>query len=147
VKARRAPTRAVLFAAAAAYAALATGCSVRTGPPRVDFGVPCGACGMPVRDPRFACVQGDRAKRTQYDAIECLLRDGSPRPGERIYLSDYDLPALHAADSMWVVKGEFPSPMGGGLAALLSRAGAEQIATETRGRVGRLADFAVGPTQ
>jgi nitrous oxide reductase accessory protein NosL len=136
-----------LFAVAAACAMLATGCSVRTGPPRVDFGTPCRACGMPIRDPRFACVRGDGGKRAQYDAIECLLHDGSPRRGEEIYLSDYGRPALHAADSMWVVKGEFPSPMGGGLAALLSRAGAEQIATETRGRVGRLADFAEGPTQ
>jgi nitrous oxide reductase accessory protein NosL len=136
-----------LFAAATAYAVLATGCSLRTGPPRVDFGAPCRACGMPIRDSRFACVRGDGGKQTQYDSIECLLRDGPPRGGEKVYLSDYDRPALHAADSMWVVKGEFPSPMGGGLAALLSRAWAEQIATETRGRVGRLADFTVGPTQ
>jgi nitrous oxide reductase accessory protein NosL len=143
VKARGAT---VLLAVAAAYAMLATGCSVRTGPPRVDFGAPCRACGMPVRDPHFACVRGNGAELTQFDSIECLLREGPPRRGEAIYLSDYDGLTLHAADSMWVVKGEFLSPMGGGLAALLSRAGAERIAAETRGRAGRLADFAVGAT-
>ena len=51
---------------------------------------------------------------------------------------------LHAADSMWVVRGSFPSPMGGGYAAFLERASADDVAARTSGRVARLASFTGG---
>ena len=95
----------------------------------------CTSCGMEIRDLRYACERrADRGWR-RYDAIECLLRDGVTA---QAWLTDYDGATLHAADSMWVVKGSFPSPMGGGLAAFLSRDAAERVASQTSGHVDRL---------
>jgi hypothetical protein len=95
---------------------------------------------MEIRDLRFACERRATTAWRAYDSIECLLRAGSIAEG--VYLTDYDRKTLHPADSLWVVRGEFPSPMGGGFAAFLDRGPAEEIAGSRRGRVGRLADFA-----
>lgn len=130
------PAAAVVFVLAAALAA--GGCGRSTDRPRVERGAPCAACGMPIRDERFACVRGAPGAYRSYDAIECLTREGPAKSGEGIYLADYDTGSLHAADSIWVVRGDFPSPMGAGLAGFLDRASADQVAAETRGRVGRL---------
>jgi hypothetical protein len=97
---------------------------------------------MPIHDLRFACVRGAGNRYRSFDAIECLLREGGLSAGEGAYLADYDAEALHAADSIWVVHGEFPSPMGVGLAGFIDRAAAEQIAAETHGRVARVWDLA-----
>jgi nitrous oxide reductase accessory protein NosL len=74
-----------------------------------------------------------------YDSIECLVRDADSPAGA--WLADCDDRTLHAADSMWVVRGELPSPMGGGLAACLRREAAEETAARTRGAVLRLGDL------
>jgi len=95
---------------------------------------------MSVEDRRFACERADARGYRVYDSIECLLRDAPGRSGA-MWLADYDRATLHAADSLWVVRGEFPSPMGGGFAAFLERAAAERVAAATRGRVDRLAAF------
>jgi hypothetical protein len=113
---------------------------------------------MEVRDLRFACER-DAGKRWRvYDSIECLIRDAAaapaapvagaigPRP-DAVWLSDYDHQALHASDSLWVVRGEFASPMGGGFAAFLDLAAADSIAAATRGRVDRLAAFMATPAE
>ena len=118
------------------------GCGRNRGVARVDVGAPCAACGMPVRNLQFACVRGLDGRHRSFDAIECLLREGALRRGETAHLADYDTGGLHAADSVWVVRGEFPSPMGAGLAGFIDRAAADQIAAETHGRVARLWDFA-----
>jgi len=95
---------------------------------------------MEIQDLRFACERrADKSWRV-YDSIECLLGDG-PVAGA-VYLADYDRKTLHSADSLWVVRGEFPSPMGGGFAAFLGRESADEIAASSRGTVGRLGDFA-----
>lgn len=99
----------------------------------------CASCGMEVRDLRFACERRTDRGWRRYDAIECLLRDGTIAEA---WLTDYDQTALHAADSVWIVKGSFPSPMGGGLAAFLSRDAAERVAAQTSGHVDRLAAIA-----
>lgn len=127
------------FVGAAAVAWLA-GCAPTPGPPAIALGTECVTCGMEVRDLRFACERADGRDWRVYDAIECLLADPGPR-GVETYLADYDQQALHRADSMWVVKGEFASPMGGGLVAFLDLAAADSIAAATRGRVDRLAAF------
>jgi hypothetical protein len=59
-----------------------------------------------------------------------------------VVITDYDGAALHPAESLWVVKGSFPTPMGGGLAAFLRRASADEVASATAGRVERLPRFA-----
>jgi nitrous oxide reductase accessory protein NosL len=137
VRARVVFVRMVLLAAA-----LGGGCARPAGPPRIRFGAPCATCGMTILDSKFACERvGPRGVR-QYDSIECLLRAGAPGTSETIFLSEYDEAVLHASDSLWVVHGDFPSPMSGGLAAFADRPNAELVAKETRGRVGRLAEFA-----
>lgn len=134
----RCRARGTAFAFAILVAFAAAGCGRSTDRLRVELGTPCAACGMPINDARFACLRGSRGAYRSYDAIECLRRGGSAAPGEAIYLADYDTASLHAADSIWVVRGDFPSPMGAGLAGFLDRAIADQVAAETRGRVGRL---------
>ena len=126
----------------ASLVALGGGCARPAGPPRIHFGAPCATCGMTIQDPKFACERvGPRSVR-QYDSIECLLRAGAPVASETVFLSEYDEATLRASDSLWVVHGDFPSPMSGGLAAFADRPNADQIAKQTRGRVGRLAEFA-----
>ncbi len=121
---------------------LAAACARSQGPPRVRLGAPCAACGMAIRDARFACVLREGGKDRQYDSIECLLEDGPPPADASAHLADYDWSVLHTADSLWVVKGDFPSPMGGGLAAFSALESAREIAARTSGRVGRLAELA-----
>lgn len=99
---------------------------------------------MSIRDTHFACVRGGHGRYRQYDSIECLLRDGPARAGESIYLSDYDLERLCSADSVWVVQGSFPTPMGGGFAAFAAERSARDVGTRTQGRVGRLHQFLGG---
>jgi hypothetical protein len=90
---------------------------------------------MEVGDLGFACELARKDSVHVYDSIECLLRD-HPATGDRVYLADYDTRALHPADSLWIVKGSFPTPMGGGLAAFLSRHAADEVAARAHGRVG-----------
>jgi nitrous oxide reductase accessory protein NosL len=127
--------------------ALLAGCGAPAGPRPIAHGTPCARCGMEVRDLRFACERAEGKGWRVYDAIECLLADPPTAASGRAYLSDYDRQSLHAADSLWVVKGEFASPMGGGFAAFLSLAAADSIAAVTRGRVDRLAAFVPPPAQ
>lgn len=126
------------IAALAAVLALG-GCAGGAGAPAIHAGDECAACGMAIHDLRYASARGVRGAARTYDAIECLLRD-STATGPA-WLPDWDQATLHAADSMWVVQGELPSPMGGGFAAFLDRATADEIATTRSGVVGRLADF------
>lgn len=126
---------------------LAAGCAGAGGPPPIVTGAACATCGMEVRDLRFACERRIGGDWRVYDAIECLMRDAaSPSGTGDTWLADYDTQALIAADSAWVVRGAFASPMGGGLAAFRGRAAADSIAAETRGRVERLATFLAEPT-
>lgn len=117
-------------------------CAPAAAPPPIRAGMRCETCGMEIRDPRFACERRAGRSWHRYDAIECLIRDAGEHAGAQAWLTDYDATTLHAADSVWVVQGAFPSPMGGGLAAFLSRDAADRVAAATRGRVDRLAAFA-----
>ena len=114
---------------------LLAGCS--SGPPHIKAGTACARCGMAVAEMRFACEsrQGDAWKT--YDSIECLIASGGANAAS--WLMDYDTRTLHAADSMWVVHGSFPTPMGGGYAAFLDKGAANEVAARTHGSVARLA--------
>lgn len=113
---------------------------VSAGPPAIRLGAECAACGMPIEDLRFACERPLGRQWRAYDSIECLVRDGGA--SGPAWLADYDRSTLAAAESLWVVKGDFPSPMGGGLAAFRDRTAADEVAARTDGRVGRLAEIA-----
>jgi nitrous oxide reductase accessory protein NosL len=130
----------VLRALAVAAAALVTaGCARSTGPPPITPGTPCVVCGMAIQDLRYVTERRAGRAWRAYDSIECLLRDAPA--GVEAWLADYDSRTLHAADSMWVVHGDLPSPMGGGFAAFRDRAAADDVAARTRGTVDRIAAF------
>ena len=114
-------------------------CHPSARPPAIQVGRECVRCGMSIEDLRFACERQVERGWRQYDSIECLKSDGGNGPA---WLADYDSRTLAPAESVWVVEGEFPSPMGGGLAAFRDRAAAEEIASRTQGRVERLAAVA-----
>ena len=105
--------------------------------------MPCATCGMAVEEIRFAGVVRGAGGDRQYDSIECLVKGLTERDA-RAYVSDYDQGTLHAAESVWVVKGDFPTPMGGGLAAFASLESAREVASQTHGRVLRLAELTGG---
>ena len=108
--------------------------------PRVAFGTRCNACSMTITDARFACVRRDDGRWKSFDSIECLLRDGHAASAT-VRLADYDTRRLVPADSLWLVQGDLPTPMGGGLAAFAGRAASEQVASETHGTVRRFAEL------
>ena len=131
----------------AASLASGAGCARSQGPPAIRLGTACAGCGMEVHDLRFACERGGPGAWRVYDAIECLIRDAgtTPKAPHDAWLADYDRQTLHPADSLWVVRGSFPSPMGGGFAAFLARTAADSVATATQGRVERLATWLATP--
>jgi nitrous oxide reductase accessory protein NosL len=139
-RARRTGSR--LTAAALAIALVALAACARTGPPPIARGTRCDACGMEIQNLRFACERSVDGTWRRYDAIECMLSDMRQAPGQAAWLADYDEARLAPAESLWVVKGDVPSPMGGGYAAFMARASADSIAAATHGRVARLTEFA-----
>jgi len=129
-----------------AWLLLLAGCTRAGGPPPIARSAACATCGMTVGSSRFACER-QRAGRTRvYDSIECLLRDAESATSDATWLRDYDDGSLHAADSMWLVRGTFATPMGGGYAAFHSGASAAQLARETGGRAARWDDGALAET-
>jgi nitrous oxide reductase accessory protein NosL len=114
----------------------AAGCDRHEGPVPIRLGTPCSSCGMEIQDLSFACEVARPGSVRVYDSIECLLRD-APVRGAVPYLADYDSRSLHPADSLWIVKGRFPSPMGGGLASFTRLEAAEEVAQRSHGHVGR----------
>ena len=129
------PERRALTTIVLVLAACTGGCARLPEPVPIAKGTPCALCGMEVSDLGFACERARKDGVRIYDSIECLLRD-RPVAGDRVYLTDYDSRALHRADSLWIVKGYFPTPMGGGLACFLSRSAANEVAVRAHGRVG-----------
>ena len=127
-----------------ALAALLAGCAAGSGPPRISRGEPCAVCGMAIQDLRYAATRPAGRAWRAYDSIECLLREAATAGAA--WLPDYDSGTLHPADSMWVVRGDLPSPMGGGFVAFAARATADEVAARTRGRVERLEAFLDGAT-
>jgi hypothetical protein len=121
--------------------AVLSGCSSGDRP-RIAVGTRCANCGMATTDLRFACARRVAGRWLTYDSIECLIQGGARDGVGPCWLADYDARVLRPADSLWVVRGQFPSPMGGGFAAFTSREAAESIAGETHGRVDRFAGWA-----
>lgn len=121
-----------------------SGCTGADGPPRIEAGTRCVACGMEARDLRWAAARQVDGRVRVYDSIECAVKDGAAsdtRSELALYLSDFPTAALHRSDSLWVVRANLPSPMGGGFAAFLDRGTAERVALDRGGRFARLASF------
>jgi nitrous oxide reductase accessory protein NosL len=130
------------------FAILTAGCGSASddGAPRIVAGTPCAGCGMEARDLRWSAARRMDDRVRVYDSIECALRDESDAAASAretvLYLADFETSALHRSDSLWVVRADIPSPMGGGFAAFLDPKAAARIATERNGRVARFPDFA-----
>lgn len=86
---------------------------------KIPDGAVCHVCGMNADDLGFASLlrtpEGDKV----FDAIECAVRHVRLHPGGNVWLPDLPSGVLQPADSMRVVKANYPSPMGGGYAAFL----------------------------
>lgn len=122
-------------------ALLAAGCATADRP-RIALKTPCASCSMEITDLRFACARRAGATWRPYDSIECLIQEAAKTAGGPAWLADYDTRTFHPADSLWVVKGAFPSPMGGGFAAFANREAADRVASETHGSADRFAAWA-----
>ncbi len=128
--------------ALAMWVALAfAGCRSTEGPPAIDPHTACVKCGMQASDLSLACEARSGDAWHVYDSIECALRDDRVTDPTTLYLADYDSKGLHRADSLWVVHGHFPTPMGGGYAAFATRDAADDLAGTTQGRVDRVTAF------
>ncbi len=124
-----------MVCAAALGLLLVAGCARRgNGPVPIRIGQTCVHCGMDVRNVRFACevVRGGKVK--VYDSLECMRAAGAPADSH-IYVTDYDHGVLIPLAESYIVRGQFPSPMSGGLAAFGARLAAEDVATQTHGHV------------
>jgi nitrous oxide reductase accessory protein NosL len=129
------------FAVGCALVLALAGCARSETPPVIARGAECASCGMRVGDPRWACERRADGHWLVYDSIECLLSDKTPGPA---WLTDWDHGTLHAADSVWIVHGDLPGPMGGGYVAFLDRASAEDVAAARHGQVIRFAGASSG---
>jgi len=142
---RRSTSAFAAFAAALAVVAVAlvlAGCAGRgDGPPPIVKGSSCARCGMAIEDLKFATTREVGAKWRAYDSIECLVADRAGQEGGPAWLTDYESKRLLPESAAWVLHGDFPSPMGGGLAAFADRAAAESLAVATHGAVTRLAEL------
>ena len=117
-------------------------CSSEVAPPLIRTGSPCAWCGMPVEDLHFACERSSDGAWKVYDAIGCLMHEAARASARTAYLPDHERYHLHRADSMWVVHGEFPTPMPGAFAAFFDRAEADTFAAAHHGVVGSYREFA-----
>ncbi len=136
----RAARAAALAVVAVALALAGAGCAGRgDGPPPIVKGSSCARCGMAIEDLKFATTREVGAKWRAYDSIECLVADRAALEGGAAWLTDYESKRLLPESAAWVLHGDFPSPMGGGLAAFADRAAAESLAVVTHGAVTRLA--------
>ncbi len=142
---RRATSRAhlALLIVGFVVAITAFGCGVRAdgAPPPIRPGTACARCGMGIEDAKFAATRKVEKTWRAYDAIECLIADRAGAAGGPAWVADYETKALLPESAAWVLHGDFPSPMGGGLAAFAERAMADSLAVLTHGTVGRLSAF------
>jgi len=137
--------RPLRLAALGAAAIVAGGCAKSAGPPAIPPDALCVRCSMEASSARFACEWHSGKEWKICDSIECLMRDCGPTAPTSLWLPDYDQRALHRADSLWIVKGDLNTPMGGGLVAFVDHASAEAVAASSHGRVGRWGDFSGKP--
>lgn len=110
--------------------------------PRIQAGQDvCRECGMTIQDARFAAARRSDSGTALYDSIECLVR-ACRRNGceitDAIWIADLDGDGLHPQSSMTIVAANYPSPMGGGLAAFRDP---ERARAEARTRSGESGSF------
>lgn len=111
-------------------------------------GTLCSLCGMEIRDTHFASALREASGEVRsFDAIECLIQDRREHGGldeASIWLPDLGEGQLYPAERMTIVRGGFPSPMGGGFAAFRDAELAGRLTAERKGQAGSLADFVRG---
>ena len=108
----------------------------------------CEKCHMQITDTRFGGeVETSTGKLYVFDAVECLLDYERPERARgnvrHVWVIDYRNPkAFIAADSAWfVVAPGGRTPMGKGLYATATQAGAEEIRTSVGGEIKRWSEL------
>jgi hypothetical protein len=118
------------------------GCRSKTQGPSIDMGkAQCETCGMTVNDARFAVLAEDGSAQHVYDSIECFLkgrRESGETSAEGVWIMDFETQTLHPGAAVTIVKGDFPSPMGGGYAAFADASQAHAQAEAHGGQLGTL---------
>ena len=130
---------------------IVNGCRSNAQDPSIQMGMAvCATCGMTINDARFAAlVQEGETVRT-YDSIECLLKDRralGKATAQGVWMMDFDTHTLYPSSTVTIVKGDFPSPMGGGYAAFTDLARARAEAESHNGRLGTLDQALSGQLQ
>ena len=116
--------------------------SCQVSPGKIDYGEQsCHFCRMTIVDRQHAAqFVNDKGKTYNFDATECLINYLSGVDEEDVGLllvSDYNLPEslIEAESATFIISEEMPSPMGANLSALSTKAEAEEILQNKKGKI------------
>ncbi|KAA3625712.1 MAG: hypothetical protein DWP94_00245 [Flavobacterium sp.] len=116
--------------------------SCQVSPGKIDYGEQsCHFCRMTIVDRQHAAqFVNDKGKTYNFDATECLINFLNGVDKEDIGLllvSDYKLPEslIEAESASFIISEEMPSPMGANLSALSTKAEAEAILQNKKGKI------------
>lgn len=116
--------------------------SCQVSPGKIDYGEQsCHFCRMTIVDRQHAAqFVNDKGKTYNFDATECLINYLSGVDEEDVGLllvSDYNLPEslIEAELATFIISEEMPSPMGANLSALSTKAEAEEILQNKKGKI------------
>ncbi len=116
--------------------------SCQVSPGKIDYGEQsCHFCRMTIVDRQHAAqFVNNKGKTYNFDATECLINYLSGVDEEDVGLllvSDYNLPEslIEAELATFIISEEMPSPMGANLSALSTKAEAEEILQNKKGKI------------
>ena len=119
---------------------LVMGCSI--GPEPIAYGSDgCHYCSMTIVDRQHAAeIVTKKGKAFKFDAVECMvnhLEDIDISSVKLFLANDYQDPGelIDAKKSTFLISKEIPSPMGEYLSAFSTRAEAENIEAENKGKL------------
>ena len=108
------------------------------GPPSIRYGKDlCDECRMIINEDRFAAAAGQSGQVTKFDSVGCLLRYKQSRPeSEKFWVKSYSTAEwLDAATAIFVFSEQISAPMGYGVAAEVTKSGAQELADKVHGRI------------
>ncbi len=119
---------------------LVMGCTPKAEP--IAYGSDgCHFCSMTIVDRQHAAqIVTKKGKAFKFDAVECMvnhLKDIDVASIELFLVNDYQVPGelIDAKKSTFLISKEIPSPMGEYLSAFPTRAEAENIEAENKGKL------------
>jgi len=130
-----------LLPAVLVFACLALASCGKTagGPPAIRYGKDlCAECNMIISEDRFAAAAaGPGGRAAKFDSVGCLLRYKQSRPeSEKFWVKSYSTAEwLDAATAIFVFSEQISAPMGYGVAAEVTKSGAQELADKVHGRI------------